>query len=906
MKKFILLASTAFVMPTAAFAQSTGTVATEEETIVITGTRINNGVDGFVIPDTTKAKGQINQELIARQSAGQTILNTINLIPGVNFTNSDPYGSSGGSIRIRGFDGNRISLTFDGVPLNDSGNYAIFSNQQLDPELIEQVNVGLGVTDIDSPTASAAGGTINYRTVVPSRTLGARFSASAGTFDFRRFFGMVSTGEFGPLGTRAWASYSVASNDKFKGPGGINKKQFNARAYQTLGNRGDFLSLAVNYNRNRNNQYRNPNVGDLRGILGAGEIPAGSTTFPDSSNPLKIGYFNNDQFDAVEDFDNLSSCNRTIGSRGVRQDDNPSATPSATPAATAPNLFGSGPNGTGVAAPAINGSTANNPLNSNSCTNFFGVRINPSDTGNVRGSSRFTLADGILLTIDPSFQYVLANGGGSTAFNEIDRQLRGSSTGPGVDLNGDGDFLDRIRVLSPNNTNTKRLGLTSSLIWEFNRSHRVRVAYTYDRAHHRQTGEYGFLNREGHPLDPFGGRDANSIRDAAGNILQQRDRTSIALLNQISGQYIGRFLNDTLRIEAGVRRPFFKRKLDQNCFTFASGSGFAYCSSEALGTTPLPLTSGNFIVPNNFQPAPGAAVPNNAVYAPFQAEYKYGKLLPSVGFTYKVAGPVSVFGSYAKGYSSPRTDNLYRRPTVEITPEETNAFDLGARYTNRQVQAQATIWKIDYKNRIVSSFDPDLGISLDRNVGEVKSWGLDGSVAFKPIPQLSLLALASYIKAELQENVEINVARFTTPAFVLPASTVFCDGAAPTAANPVVTTCATTAGKRVTETPKLQFGGRAEYDFGIASIGIQAKRVGSRFATDTNDVKVKGYTLVDLDARISMAPVGLERSYFQLNVQNLLDERYFGNIGTQINNAGNPNFSVGSPRSVLGTLNFQF
>ncbi len=108
----------------------------------------------------------------------------INLIPGVNFTNSDPYGSSGGNIRIRGFDGNRISLTFDGVPLNDSGNYAIFSNQQLDPELIEQVNVGLGVTDVDSPTASAAGGTVNYRTLIPSKKFGVRVSGSLGDFDY--------------------------------------------------------------------------------------------------------------------------------------------------------------------------------------------------------------------------------------------------------------------------------------------------------------------------------------------------------------------------------------------------------------------------------------------------------------------------------------------------------------------------------------------------------------------------------------------------------------------------------------------------------------------------------------------------------------------------------------------------
>src|SRR3954453_4805555 len=201
-------------MSSAGFAQSTGTVTTEEQ-IVITGARSRN-VGGLQVPDTTKAKAVISQELISRQQPGQTILNVVNLVPSVNFTNSDPYGSSGGNIRIRGFDGNRISLTFDGVPLNDSGNYAIFSNQQLDPEVIEQVNVGLGVTDVDSPTASAAGGTVNYRTIVPTNDMGARFAASAGDWGYYRVFGVVETGTFTSFGTKAWIAASRAHNDKFK------------------------------------------------------------------------------------------------------------------------------------------------------------------------------------------------------------------------------------------------------------------------------------------------------------------------------------------------------------------------------------------------------------------------------------------------------------------------------------------------------------------------------------------------------------------------------------------------------------------------------------------------------------------------------------------------------------------
>src|SRR3546814_455957 len=187
---------------------------------------------------------------------GQTILDTINLVPGVVFTNNDAYGSSGGQLSIRGFSEDRISLTFDGVPLNDSGNYAIYSNQQLDPELIEQVNVNLGTTDVDSPTAAATGSTVNYRTMVPTEDFGVKVSGSAGEYKFFRIFGLVNTGEFTPFGTRAFFSASTASNDNpFNNYGRVRKKQFNARVWQPVGDNGDFVSVAGHYNVNRNNFF---------------------------------------------------------------------------------------------------------------------------------------------------------------------------------------------------------------------------------------------------------------------------------------------------------------------------------------------------------------------------------------------------------------------------------------------------------------------------------------------------------------------------------------------------------------------------------------------------------------------------------------------------------------------------
>ena len=254
MKKIVLLCTTA-MLPSMAFAQSTGSTEFEKETVVITGKRTRS-VGGVETPPTSKAKVVLSQEIIARQNPGQTILDTVNLVPGVSFQNNDAYGSAGGTLTIRGFSSDRISLTFDGIQLNDSGNYAIFSNQQLDPELIEQVNVNLGSTDVDSPTASATGGTVNYRTITPSEKMGFRSVLSGGSYDMRRGFLLFNTGALGPWGTRMFIAASKEHNRvPFNNYGQINKQQYNARIWQPVGSNGDFVSVAGHYNQNRNNFF---------------------------------------------------------------------------------------------------------------------------------------------------------------------------------------------------------------------------------------------------------------------------------------------------------------------------------------------------------------------------------------------------------------------------------------------------------------------------------------------------------------------------------------------------------------------------------------------------------------------------------------------------------------------------
>ncbi|MBO0749196.1 MAG: TonB-dependent receptor plug domain-containing protein, partial [Porphyrobacter sp.] len=253
----------ALALPAVAHAQSTGSVEFEKNEIVVTGTA-TRGVAGVQVPNTPKAKEVINAELIQRQRPGQTVNDIVNLIPGVSFQNNDATGAAGGTFTIRGFDSTRISQTVDGIPLNDTGNYAIYSNQQPDPETLESVSVNLGSTDIDSPTASAAGGTVNIRTRVPSDKPGMLLSGSLGGYLadgapsdlIYRGFAMIDTGDLTGAGTKAFfsASYTHAPVP-FNNYGHLRKNQYNGRIYQEIGNNGDFVSVAGNWNVNRNNFF---------------------------------------------------------------------------------------------------------------------------------------------------------------------------------------------------------------------------------------------------------------------------------------------------------------------------------------------------------------------------------------------------------------------------------------------------------------------------------------------------------------------------------------------------------------------------------------------------------------------------------------------------------------------------
>lgn len=789
---------------TPAYAQSTGSQAVE--TVTVTGTKlsIGGGLDSYL--QVPKQQSSVTADFIKTQTAGQTFFQDLNLLPGVNFTNNDAYGTSGGNLRVHGQDCNHVAVLLDGMPLNDTGNYACYSNQMLDPELIGRVTINQGTTDVDSPTAAVTGGTINARSIDPSEDFGVEAVISAGTNAYQRYFGKVETGDVGPFNTRAYLSFSYAGNDKYKGPGKLQKTQANGKIYQDFGSAG-WASLAFHWNRNRNTFYGN----------GAYVYTPGN-------------YRGTQLSDWSLDYD--ASCSYTAPTKGTKDS----------------TMTG--------------------------CANWYKLRVNPSDTGNIRYQSLWHLSNDLTLTVDGNLQYVLANGGGSTSIGEHSPQMTGSAgyltaastttvapygciTGPngGCDLNGDGDILDTVQVYRPSTTNTRRWGANSSLIWTPAEGHTLRAAYTLDYGVHRQTGQATFIDPTTGTKDVFSGwtDKADRVLAADGAEFRGRDRNSRAILNQFAFDYDGNFFDGMVGGSFGVREPFFKRELDQRCYT-QIGSSTAYCTSATPTTV---NTDGTVLFAGN----------TTKYVAPATKTVNFNKFLPHLGAWAKPFGDEHYFFvNYTKELAAPRTDFLYSSTGSIYTggvisqysafeavkPETSTTYQIGWKYSATDVAASLVLWNQQVKNRLVSSWDPDQQIYTDRNVPGVNYSGVDFDASWNPIETLKIYGSASYTSARLLVNVPINA-----------------------------TVTAMTAGKQLSEVPNWLFSGRVSYDVvSWAHLGMDGKFTGRRFISDDNNLKTPSSFVTNADLTVDLDGIGAKDSSLRFNVANLFNRHYYGNLST--------------------------
>ena len=173
--------------------------------------------------ESPKMRSSVNREAIERLTPVANPFQMIDLLPGVNTFSQDATGLFGGGIRVRGANSDQLGFTVNGVPVNDSGNFAVYPMEYVDAENICEVNLTQGGTDTDAPHVGASGGNIGISYCAPDDKTGFRFAQTVGSLNTRRTYVRADTGLFANDKAKFFVSYSNTYANQFQGPGSAQR-----------------------------------------------------------------------------------------------------------------------------------------------------------------------------------------------------------------------------------------------------------------------------------------------------------------------------------------------------------------------------------------------------------------------------------------------------------------------------------------------------------------------------------------------------------------------------------------------------------------------------------------------------------------------------------------------------------
>ena len=757
------------------------------DVVTITGKKVGMGL--MVQEDVPKARSTVTAEELAKQRPTGNAYDALALMPAVNTYSYDGTGLFGGGLTLRGFNSDQIGATINGVPVNDSGNFAVFPQEFVDQENTCTTFVTQGSTDVDSPQVGATGGNFGITTCDPEDKQRFRIMQSGGQLNMWKTYLRVDTGKFANDKAKVFVSVSHAETNKWKGAGKALRDHLDI-GFNYDWDRFNYIHGTVLYNHAINNNISTFNLADL----------------------TKHGYY----YDYSTVF-------------------------------------------TGRA-PASPGTAGNDTLPANA-DSYYKLALNPFENVIASATAKFRLNDSTDIKVVPYFWYGYGTGG-------VEEKLMSESgflnpaTGKltaGVDLNGDGDTLDKVLVYSGSITRTKRPGITTTVVENMG-DHQILAGFWYERANHRQTGPMTTIDANGNPADAWLRDDL--IHRPDGSLYESRDWQTISSAYQA-------FVQDTISlgdktlINVGVRNPHVKRD-----FTNYANEGFNSGTNYSLNPT-------------------------------------YEAYLPQLGLRYRITNDDQLFASYAKNFRAPPNfvfattgNNVVISPAGQallasaVKPETSWNLDVGYRHQSKAITTSFTVFSVDYKNRQANAIDPTTLTSTYTNVGAVRNKGFELELGNTPVNGFSVYGSLGYLKTEIQNDIPGGLDASKNIAYLQ------------------------TTGKQYPLAPKWKAGLSASYETDNWYVRTTAKYTASQQATLMNDEpEVPAYTLMGLDAAYQFPSWGaFKNPKFSLNVSNLTNRQYRNPTGLQpnalaygpIKPATSIFYYLGAPRMITGTLRVDF
>ncbi|OPA92156.1 TonB-dependent receptor [Pseudomonas fluorescens] len=208
---------------------------------------------GYMVQEESiKGRSTVTKEALDKQSATGNAIDKLKYTPGLNISSEDNTGLSGFRFTMRGLNSDQVGMSVDGMPINDSGNYALYSNLLGDPENIDQIFVTQGSAESDGPHIGSSGGNIGIVTLRPTKETGAFVKQIMGSNATRKTFARLNTGEVNGLSN--WLSASHTEGQMWRGSGAVRADKVEWNSFFDAGN-GNTANLILKYHEQDNNSY---------------------------------------------------------------------------------------------------------------------------------------------------------------------------------------------------------------------------------------------------------------------------------------------------------------------------------------------------------------------------------------------------------------------------------------------------------------------------------------------------------------------------------------------------------------------------------------------------------------------------------------------------------------------------
>ncbi len=205
-------------IPPSALAQDTKEVVEEEseelettpaieETITVIGIRA-----GDELPVT---KTNLDAQQIDTLSYGQDVPQLLQYTPAMTWYSDSGIGSNYSYFSMRGIQQTRISMTFDGAPLNDPAEHAVYFNNFHDfTNTVDSIQIqrGVGTSSVGSPSY---GGSVNFASSPPAQDRGGDLRLALGSYETMRASFGYESGIF-ENGFSVGGRFSYADTDGYR------------------------------------------------------------------------------------------------------------------------------------------------------------------------------------------------------------------------------------------------------------------------------------------------------------------------------------------------------------------------------------------------------------------------------------------------------------------------------------------------------------------------------------------------------------------------------------------------------------------------------------------------------------------------------------------------------------------